>query len=112
MRLEAAKLVWDAREAAGRIARFTGGRSLDDYLGDEVAQSAVERQLEVIGDALARLRTLDPELARRVPRLHQLVAFRNLLMHQYGEIDGRLVWDFVKTRVPALRETLRSLLPD
>lgn len=112
MRLEAAKLVWDAREAADRITRFVGGRSLNDYLGDEFAQSAVERQIEVIGDALGRLRAMEPDVARRVPRLHQLVAIRNLLQHQYGEIDGRLVWDVVKTRIPALRESLRALLPE
>jgi len=111
MRREAAKLLWDAREASDRIVRFVGNGSLKTYLGDEVTRSAVERQLEVIGEALGRLRALDPEIARRIPRLAQLVAFRDLLLHQYGDSDDRLVWDVVKTRVPALREALRTLLP-
>jgi uncharacterized protein with HEPN domain len=112
MRREAAKLLWDAREAADRLHRFVGQHSLDSYLGDEVVRSAVERQLEVMGEALGRLRALEPDVARRVPRLQQLVAFRNFLLHQYGDSDSRLVWDVVKTRLPALREALRTLLPE
>ena len=111
MRREAAKLLWDARESADRITRFVRERSLQTYLEDELVRSAVERELEVIGEALGRLRAVDPEVARRVPRLQQLVAFRDLLLHQYGDSDSRLVWDVVKTRIPPLREALRTLLP-
>jgi uncharacterized protein with HEPN domain len=111
MRREAAKLLWDAREASDRIVRFVGARSFDHYLDDEVVRSAVERQFEVIGEALGRLRAIDPEVARRVPRLAQLVALRQLLLHQYADSDSRLVWDVVKTRLPAVREALRHLLP-
>jgi len=43
---QAAKYLWDAQSAAKRIARFTTGRSYDDYLSDEMLRSAVERQFE------------------------------------------------------------------
>jgi hypothetical protein len=51
MRPEAAALLWNAREAAERIARFTTGRGLDDYLADDLLRAAVERQFEIIGEA-------------------------------------------------------------
>ena len=112
MRPEAAKPLWDAREAADRIARFAGTRTFEEYLADDFVRSAVERQFEIIGEALGRLRAVDPEVANGIPQLPRIVAFRNILIHQYADIDHRLVWDIVKTKLPALREALRALLPE
>lgn len=50
---EAAKLLWDARGAAERIARFTADRGFDDYLADDMLRAAVERQFEIVGEAFA-----------------------------------------------------------
>ncbi len=46
---EAAKLVWDARQAADRIARIAAGKTFDDYLSDDILRWAVERQFAIIG---------------------------------------------------------------
>ena len=62
-----AKLLWDARRAAERVARFTAGRSFDGYLVDEMLRSAVERQLGILGEAFAALRRTDPALAAASP---------------------------------------------
>lgn len=56
MHADARKLLWDARHAAERVARFTLGKSFADYQADEFLRSAVERQLEIIGEALNQLR--------------------------------------------------------
>lgn len=74
----AAKRLRDARRAAERIARFTSGRTRDDYLGDEMLRSAVERQFEIIGEAFTGLRRVDPSLAATIPDLPRVVAFRNV----------------------------------
>ena len=60
---EAAKYLWDAQRAAERIARFTSGRSFDDYVADEMLCAAVERQFEIIAEALGGLRRVDPGIA-------------------------------------------------
>ncbi len=52
---DARKLLWDAQQAAERIARFTAGKHIDDYKSDEFLRSAVERQFEIIGEALNQL---------------------------------------------------------
>ena len=65
----AAKYLWDARRAAERIARFTSGRNCDDYLGDEMLRSVVERQFEIIGEAFTGLRRVDSNLAATIPDL-------------------------------------------
>jgi uncharacterized protein with HEPN domain len=68
-----------ALRALERVPRFLGGRSLDAYLADGLCQSAVERQLEVAGDALGQVRKLDLDLFARVPEGALIVAFRNVL---------------------------------
>lgn len=55
MRLEARKYLRDIQVATGRIARFTQGKSFQQYLADEMLRSAVERQFGIIGEALSRL---------------------------------------------------------
>ena len=112
MRPEAAKLLWDAREAARLALTFVGKRSLDDYLADPMLRSAVERQLAIIGEALGKLRALDANAASHLPEHARIIAFRNVLVHGYATVDDRLVWGIVATLLPGLRDTIATLLPD
>jgi uncharacterized protein with HEPN domain len=74
-------LLWDAREAAEVLAAVTAGKSFTDFDSDIVLRSAVERQFEIIGEALAHLARIDAAIAQKVPDLRQIIAFRNILIH-------------------------------
>lgn len=110
MEADAPKLLWDALQAAEKIGRFGGGYDFDGYLEDELLRSAIERQLEILGEALGQLRKVDPALAAGIPDLHRAVALRNVLIHAYAEVDDAIVWGVVQKQLPALRERLRQLL--
>ncbi len=99
-----------ALRALERVPRFLAGRTLDAYLEDELRQAAVERQLEIAGDALGQLRKLDPELFARIPEGPLIVAFRNVLAHGYATIDHRRVFDAATSKVPALTGIISKLL--
>lgn len=73
-------------------------------------RSAVERQFEIIGEALRQLERIAPHLARELPELSQAIAFRNILIHGYTTIDDRTVWRTVQESLPALRARLATLL--
>ncbi len=73
-------------------------------------QAAVERKFGVIGEALNRLRKDHPELAQGIPRLREIIDFRNVLVHGYGHVVPGLVWDYVETHLTQLRETVQALL--
>jgi uncharacterized protein with HEPN domain len=110
MHADAHKLLWDARHAVERIERFTGGKTFTDYEADEYFRSAVERQFEIVGEAMNQLRRIDPDTAAAIPELARVIAFRNILVHRYANVDNRLVWGVLETDLPSLRATPGRLL--
>jgi len=102
--------LWHARRAAGLVVDFVADRSWADYEADPLLRSAVERQVEIVGEALGQLGRAAPDLPARVPDLPRIVAFRNLLIHGYAAIDDRLVWEVATERAAALIAVLDDLL--
>ena len=112
MQPDAAALLWDARRAALLILDFIAGRTWPDYQTEAMLRSAVERQFEIIGEALNRLSRADPLTAAGVEDLPRIVAFRNVLVHGYATIDDVLVWEVATTRIDPLIATLNRLLDE
>ncbi len=110
MRLEARKYLYDLQQAAARIADFTAGQQFADYHANAMLRSAVERQFEIVGEALAQLARFDERLVARISEHRRIVAFRNILIHGYADVDDRLVWDVVQTKLPVLRREVEMLL--
>ncbi|MGO9036545.1 MAG: DUF86 domain-containing protein [Steroidobacteraceae bacterium] len=96
--------------ALRRVPLFLAGRALSDYLADEMCQAAVERQLEIAGDALGQLRKIDASLFAQIPDGDLVVAFRNVLAHGYATLDQRRVYDIAAARTGALLSVLEALL--
>lgn len=109
---DTAKYLWDAQQAAERALRFVRGKTFDDYLSNELLRSAVERQLEIVGEALSQLRKADPTTASTIPDLPQAVALRNVLIHAYATVNDRLVWGVVEQHLQPLLNRVSALLPD
>ncbi len=73
-------------------------------------RAAVERQFEIVGEALAQSSHRDPAIAREISEHAQIIAFRNVLIHGYAEVDSRLVWGIVTTKLSPLRREVAALL--
>lgn len=89
---------------------MTSGKTFEQLVGDIVLRSAVERQFEIVGEALARLARVDESTAKLIPNLPRIIAFRNILVHGYAEIDHARVWLVIEKHLPRLRDTLTELL--
>ena len=98
--------------ALRRVAEFLQQRSVDDYLADRLCQSAVERQLEIAGDALGQLRKHSPAVFERIPHGDAIVAFRNVLAHGYAALDHNRVYEAAAVKAPALQRTVERLLAE
>jgi len=73
-------------------------------------RSAVERQFEILGEALNQLSRLDSNMVEKIPDLPRIVAFRNILIHGYASVDDRLVWGIVESRLEPLLDAIAALL--
>jgi uncharacterized protein with HEPN domain len=110
MERDPSKFLWDAREAAGAIAAITKEKTFTDFDRDLVLRSAVERQFEIVGEALAQLARRDPAMAARIPEHPDIIAFRNVLIHGYAVVNRARVWRAVEEDIPKLRAVLTALL--
>jgi uncharacterized protein with HEPN domain len=104
------KYLWDALRAAELVHDFAQGQSFVDYQSNAMLRSAVERQFEIIGEALNQLSKVDPEAAARIPELRRIVSFRNILIHGYAMVDDALVWQVLVDKLPDLQQALSELL--
>ena len=75
-------------------------------------RSAVERQFEIIGEALTKLTKADQETAALISEHRRIIAFRNILIHGYAQIDDRLVWGVVESKLPTLSQEMKKLLEE
>ena len=107
---DARAYLYDMERAAALIAEFTAGLDFDAYAADAKVRAAVERQFEIIGEALGQLAKVDPDTAAQVGDHRRVIAFRNILVHGYAGVDDRLVWDMVVTRLDDLRLDVDRLL--
>ena len=72
--------------------------------------AAVERQFEIIGEALVGLRRIAPEVAAMIPDISQIIGFRNVLAHAYDDVDSVEVWGTIQNDLPTLRKAVADLL--
>lgn len=90
----------DIEHYAAAAVRFTAGYSLEQYLSDEKTRAAVERALEVCGEAMRKLHAIASDIADKIPYARDIIGFRNILAHGYAELDQRKV-------IPLLSRTQR-----
>jgi uncharacterized protein with HEPN domain len=112
MRPEAKKFLYDIQQAAAKLIHFSAGKDYSDYAADPLLRSAVERQFEIIGEALRCLAKEDPATASRIADYRQVVAFRNILIHGYAQVDDGIVWDILTSKLPPLIKDVESLLQE
>lgn len=95
------KLLDDIVRSCDFILEDTSAMSRDAWLANRLVRQAVERNLEIIGEAAIRLRSVDPETAAAISDIHQIIGLRNRLAHGYDDqVDDRIVWQSVQASDP------------
>jgi uncharacterized protein with HEPN domain len=102
--------LWDMLDAARAIMDFITEKKAEDYFRDRMLRGAVERHLEIIGEAARGVsesfRAQHPEIPWR-----RIIGLRNILAHEYGEIKHERIWDLVIRDIPDLVHLLTVLVP-
>lgn len=95
-------------DAIDRIASYVEGMAYEEFLADRKTQDAVTRNIEIIGEAARALPEDFKEQHTDIP-WDEIVAMRNVIVHQYFGILPDVVWDVVKNELPGLRSQLTGL---
>lgn len=100
----------DVVTAAEAIRGFIAGRTLRDYRDDLMLRSAVERQFEVLGEAVTRALRTEPDLGELIVATHGAIDFRNVIAHEYDALSPAAVWDIARNELPALAREVAAEL--
>jgi uncharacterized protein with HEPN domain len=110
MKREPAAYLWDIQNACLLARRFVFEITPSGYTTNLLVQSAVERQLQNMGEAVAQLAKLAPELAAQLPQHREIIGFRNVLVHGYAGLNHAEIWRVLHESLPALEAAATALL--
>jgi uncharacterized protein with HEPN domain len=83
-------------------------RDFNDYLSDKMLRRAVEREFEIIGEAMSKLDKFSPEIP--ITSKKQIINMRNRVIHGYDKIDNEIVWGIIVRHLPILKKELEDLM--
>lgn len=101
--------IWDMLDAAKAVREFITGRSYQDYLIDRMLRGAVERHLEIIGEAAGKVSKAFRDAHPEIP-WQKIIGQRHVLIHDYGDIEDELIWSVATIHIPDLIDKLEPLM--
>ncbi|MEM9831015.1 MAG: HepT-like ribonuclease domain-containing protein [Bacteroidota bacterium] len=100
------KFLYDISTSIENIFVFTEGRDLSSFSKDTRTKQAVERNFEIIGEAINNTRKIAPTVSDQIRESSKIIGFRNQLIHGYDMISDPITWDIVKNKLPLLSEDI------
>lgn len=109
MDLEIKKYLFDIQESIDSIEKFIGEkRDFNLYVTNKMLRRAVEREFEIIGEAMNRIEKLNPSL--NISSKQQIISMRNRVIHGYDKIDNEIIWGTIIRHLPKLKTEIHELL--
>lgn len=112
MRPRTPAFIWDIQQAANLVIEKTRGLSPNEISSDVMLKSAIERQVEIAGEAARRLADYDRETASQLPGLRSAIGIRSVIAHQYDRINWTKVREFIDGPQTQLHEAVSQLLDE
>jgi uncharacterized protein with HEPN domain len=109
MELEIKKYLFDIHESIVSIEKYLGvERDFNLYMADKMLRRAVEREFEIIGEAIGRIEKIDPAI--NISSKRQIINMRNRVIHGYDKIDNEIIWGIIIRHLPTLKVEIDTLL--
>jgi len=104
------KYLYDIVNCSEFVLQLTKDKTVDDYKNDRVFRSALERELQIIGEAMLQLDHIRPETVDEISEHRSIIGFRHVLVHGYDSLDPDTVWNVVETKIQVLLKQAKELL--
>ena len=108
--LRIAKWLEDVRDAAAFILQTCQPLDAESFVSNRLVRQAVERNFQIIDEALRRLDRHAPDIACRIEALPRIISFRNIIVHAYDGIDADVMWQIVQHDTVQLLQAVEQLL--
>ena len=106
---EIKKYLFDIQESIDSIQKYLGDkRDFKVYMADKMLRRAVEREFEIIGEAMSRIEKLDSTI--EISSKRQIISMRNRVIHGYDKIDNEIIWGTIVRHLPTLKLEIDNLL--
>lgn len=111
MNVEIKKYLFDISESIDSIEKYLGDkRNYNVYLANKMLRRAVEREFEIIGEAMNRIEKIYPKI--EISSKKQIINMRNKVIHGYDKIDDEIVWGTIVKHLPTLKVEISRLLKE
>ena len=104
------KYLYDIVNCSEFVLQLTKDKTVEDYKHDRVFRSALERELQIIGEAMLQLDRVSPETVEEISEFRSIIGFRHVLVHGYDSLDPDTVWNVVETKIAVLLKQARELI--
>lgn len=103
------KFLFDIQESIDSIEKYLGEkREFDVYLANKMLRRAIEREFEIIGEAINQIDKLDSSI--KISSKKQIISMRNRVIHSYDKIDNEIIWGTIIRHLPTLKIEINDLL--
>lgn len=103
------KYLYDIKESIDSIDEYLGDkRDFYKYQRNKLLRRGVERELEIIGEAINRILKINPDI--EIPEARRIVDLRNWVIHGYDKVDDVIIWGIISRDIPKLKKQVNRLL--
>lgn len=111
MKREIRKYLFDIQTSIDSINEYLGEkRNFFEYQNNKLLRRGIEREIEIIGEAMNQALKLDPNLD--IKNARQIVDTRNWVIHSYDKVDDIIIWAIISKHLPALKKEVEKYLND
>jgi uncharacterized protein with HEPN domain len=109
MKREVKKYLFDIKTSIESIFDFLGEkRDFYEYQNNKLLRRGIEREIEIIGEAMNRIKKIAPEI--QIENSRQIVDTRNWVIHGYDKVDDVVIWGIVSIHLPKLKKEIEDYL--
>ena len=106
---EIKKYLYDIKESVTSIEIYLGDKlDFNVYLNNKMLRRAVEREFEIIGEAMSRIHKIDPNIS--ISSKKQIINMRNRVIHGYDKVDDEIIWGTIVRHLPILKNEIDDLM--